>query len=146
MPQINPTTGEEKMNRPLICTLFRRSITFQRNASLFWQSGWREWEWVSSATLHKLSGDKEGRRREGCGGVGGGGFPSTSAACAPPPPLHSYFRPLLSFLSSLLSPHLSPILRSSACPCPLGLAACNLRAWAQRPNAKPIMEAGCVLI
>lgn len=87
---------------------------------------------VSSATLHKLSRDKEGRRSVGA-------FFRQVQPVAP-----SSVALLLSLIP--LSPHLSPILRSSSCPCPLGLAACNLRAWAQRPNAKLIMGAGCVLI
>lgn len=82
--------------------------------------------------------------REGGGGGGRGGSPSTSVACGPPSAVT--LSPLSPFSHPPFSPHLSPILRSSSCPCPLGLAACNLRAWAQRPNAKPIMEAGCVLI
>lgn len=82
----------------------------------------RRREWVSSAALHKLSADKEGM---------------VVVVMAVVVVTALGWGHLVSLPSS--APRLAP--------CPLGLAACNLRARAQRPNAKPIMgEAGCARI
>lgn len=132
LPQINPTTGEEKTNRPLICTLsdgqslFKGMQAYSDNQADVNGNGFHLLLYISYVVIKRA---EEERQTEGA-------FLSTSAASGPPP------------LATLvpLSPHLSPIRRASSCLCPLGLAACNLRAWAQRPNAKPIMEAGWVLI
>lgn len=136
LPQINPTTGEEKTNRPLICTLsggqslFKGMQAYSDNQGDMNGNGFHLLLYISYLVI---------KRAEKVGGE-----LSFDKCSLWPPPLLLSAPSLLSLIP--LSPHLSPILRSSSCPCPLGLAACNLRAWAQRPNAKPIMEAGCVLI
>lgn len=142
LPQINLATGEEKTNRPLICTLsggqslFKGMQAYSDNQADVNGNGFHLLLYISYLLIKRAEEDREK------GVVVGGGV--CQQQCGPPSA--GTLSPLSPFPHPPLSPHLSPILRSSSCPCPLGLAACNLRAWAQRPNAKPIMEAGCVLI
>lgn len=150
LPQINPTTGEEKTNRPLICTLsdgqslFKGMQAYSDNQADVNGNGFHLLLYISYLVIKRVEEEREGGREVEVADGGGGLSVDKCSLWAPPSAVT--LSPLSPFSHPPFSPHLSPILRSSSCPCPLGLAACNLRAWAQRPNAKPIMEAGCVLI
>ena len=81
LPQINPATGEEKTNRPLICTLsggqslFKGMQAYSDNQADVNGNGFHLLLYISYLVIKRAEEEREGEKeRRGGGGGGGGDF------------------------------------------------------------------------